>query len=158
MPGMKVTVIKRNPKGEETWRYQGRLIRKEGNTIVIEALFNRPDTFFMEITIKEGDRFVETFYTDRWYNTFEIHDREDGRIKGWYGNIGKPAVWEAHGQLAYIDLALDLWVGMDGKMTVLDEDEFEVLGLDEETVSQARRALEELQGMFTKDRNGLRLK
>ena len=27
--------------------------------------------------LAKGDRFVETYYTNRWYNTFEIHARED---------------------------------------------------------------------------------
>ena len=49
----------------------------------------------MHATLRRGDRFIETYYTDRWYNIFEIHAREDDRLKGWYCNIAKPAVMEA---------------------------------------------------------------
>src|SRR5512139_3681072 len=87
-----ITVLKLNLAGEETWRYAGRLVSYEGSKVVLEALFNRPDTPFHEILLKEGDRFLETFYTDRWYNIFEIHDRDSDEVKGWYCNIGCPAV------------------------------------------------------------------
>jgi hypothetical protein len=56
---------------------------------------------------------VETFYSDRWYNVFEIYDRDDGKFKGWYCNIGYPAVIEKD-TVSYIDLALDLWVSAEG--------------------------------------------
>ena len=53
-------------------------------------------------------RFVEYFFADRWYNIFAIYDRDDGKIKGWYCNIGMPALIE-DGLVSYVDLALDLW-------------------------------------------------
>lgn len=143
-----ITVIKRNLAGDETWRYPGRLLAREGTRLVLEARFNRPDLLFMGIVLKDGDRFVETYYTDRWYNIYEIHDHEDDHLKGWYCNISRPAVLEADDRLSYVDLALDLWVAADGRQTVLDEDEFAALNLEAESRAQARRALEELQARF----------
>jgi hypothetical protein len=134
-----------------TWQYEGRVIRHEPNAVILEAFFNRPDTPFMDVILKENDRFVETFYTDRWYNIFEIYDRDDGRLKGWYCNIGKPAVLE-DGIVSYIDLALDLWVSGDGKQTVLDEDEFEELELDDDTRQNALAGLEDLRRFLKNDR------
>jgi predicted RNA-binding protein associated with RNAse of E/G family len=139
-----VVVIKRNPRGEETWRYEAELLKRDGTAFHLEAPYNRPDTPFMGIVIKHGDRFVETYYADRWYNIYEIHDRDDGSLKGWYCNVGRPAVLEAEDVLSYVDLALDLWVAADGSQAVLDEDEFAALDLDAETRSRARAALEEL--------------
>jgi uncharacterized protein len=146
MPG--ITVIKRNLAGEETWRYRGKVLEKTETALILEALFNLDDTPFMGNFLKRGDRFVEIFYTDRWYNIFEIHDRDDGALKGWYCNIGRPAVFEAEDCLSFIDLALDLWVAPDGTQTVLDEDEFEVLNLDPETQEKALDALEQLKMRF----------
>ena len=102
----------------------------------------------VQSTLRRGDRFIETFYLDRWYNILEIHDREDDQLKGWYCNIGKPAMKEAGNEISYVDLALDLWVAPDGTQTVLDEDEFNALDLDAETRSKARAALAELQSLF----------
>jgi hypothetical protein len=134
-----------------TWQYEGVVLHREENKITLEALFNRDDMPFMDIMLKRNDRFVETFYSDRWYNIFEIYDRDDGRIKGWYCNIGKPAVLE-DGIVSYVDLALDLWISADGKQTVLDEDEFEELELDDDTRQNALAGLEGLRQSLKNDR------
>jgi predicted RNA-binding protein associated with RNAse of E/G family len=153
MPVMtQITVIKRNAQGEETWRYSGFLLQQEGSALHLEAQFNGKDAPFMGTIIRKGDRFVEVYYTDRWYNIFEIHDRDDGALKGWYCNVGRPAVMEAENVISYEDLALDLWVAPDGTQTVLDEDEFAALPLDAETRQQARAALEELKNLFSHDK------
>ena len=143
-----ITLIKRNIKGEATWQYKGRLLRRVPGGVLIEAFFNRPDMPFLDIVLKQGDRAVEVFYTDRWYNIFEIYDRDDGKLKGWYCNIGLPAVEEGNGRISYIDLALDLWVTPDGRKQILDEDEFSELPLDEATRVSALTALEELSSLF----------
>lgn len=156
MPGLTdITVIKRRADGEESWRYTGHLISRDEIAIHLEAPFNYSPTPFMGILIQPGDSFREVFYTDRWYNIFEIHDREDGRLKGWYCNIGRPAVEEQPGLISYIDLALDLWVAPDGTQTVLDREEFEALHLDEETRLQALKALDELMRLFASNQNPL---
>jgi predicted RNA-binding protein associated with RNAse of E/G family len=118
---------------------------------VLEALFDRADMPFMDVVFRTGDRFVEHYYTDRWYNIFVIHDHEDGRIKGWYCNIGKPAEFE-NGIVSYIDLALDLWISTSGEQTVLDEDEFEALALSDELRVGALNGLAELKELFLNDK------
>jgi protein associated with RNAse G/E len=144
---MKIKVQKKNPAGEVTYEYEGVMLKRDEHSIVLEALFDRADMSFMDVTFKTGDRFVEYYYSDRWYNIFAIHDRDDGKIKGWYCNVGKPAVIE-DGAVSYVDLALDLWVSVDGKQTVLDEDEFEELQIDEELRSNALNGLDELKELF----------
>lgn len=138
-----ITVLKRNLDGEVTWQYQGRVLKRQADSVLLEATFDREDTPFMGVILKRGDLFVETFYADRWYNIFEIYDRDDGKFKGWYCNIGYPAEIDDD-KVSYIDLALDLWVAADGTQTVLDEDEFLELPLDLEVRSQAVLALDRL--------------
>ncbi|HLE90172.1 MAG TPA: DUF402 domain-containing protein [Anaerolineales bacterium] len=140
---MKIKVQKKNPAGEVTYEYEGVLLSRDGNSITLEALFNREDMPFMDVVLKKGDRFVEHYYADRWYNIFAVYDRDDGQIKGWYCNIGKPALID-DGVVSYVDLALDLWVSVNGKQTVLDEDEFEKLDLNEELSAGALNGLNEL--------------
>jgi protein associated with RNAse G/E len=146
-----IKVQKKNPTGEVTYEYEGRLLSRNEHSIVLEALFDRADMPFMDVIFKTGDRFVEYYYTDRWYNIFAVHDRETGNVKGWYCNIGKPAVFE-DGTVSYVDLALDLWVSLSGKQTVLDEDEFDALDLDEESKVGALRGLDELKQLFLNDK------
>ena len=148
-----ITVRKRNEKGLVTWEYTGEILERGEDFVRLEARFNRADTPFQGILLKQGDRFVETFYTDRWYNVFAIHDRDDDALKGWYCNVGRPAVWDAPDAISYVDLALDLWVTPDGRQTVLDEDEFEALELDEPTRACAREALAELSQIFEQNQS-----
>ena len=148
---MRIKVQKKNPKGEVTYEYEGVLLTRSENSITLEAMFDRADMPFVDVVLKKGDRFVEHYYTDRWYNIFVVYDRDDGNIKGWYCNVGKPAVIE-DGVVSYVDLALDLWVSTSGKQTILDEDEFEQLDLDQELRAGARDGLEELKCVFEKDK------
>jgi protein associated with RNAse G/E len=140
-------IQKKNLNGEVVFQYDGEVVERQDNAIVLEAFFGREDMAFMNVTLKRGDRFVETFYTDRWYNIFEIFDRDDEKFKGWYCNIGKPAVIEGD-TVSYIDLALDLWVEPGGTQTVLDEDELMELGLDQELLQKAYLGMHELQELL----------
>ncbi len=157
--GNTVTVIKRNLQGEETWRYSGRVITRQADNIVLEAFFNHPDKSFYGLSLNEGDRFVETYYIDRWYNIYEIHDRSDDHLKGWYCNIGSPATIKDNIEivdattssdiiLSYTDLALDLLIYPDGRQLIRDEDEFLLLPLTPQVQVQALLALEALQQVF----------
>ena len=142
-----VVVIKRNIDGQETWRYDGRILERGQNWLLLEAFFNRQDTPFHGIVLARGDRFLETYYSDRWYNIFEIHDRLSGDLKGWYCNVTRPALFEET-LVSYIDLALDLLVYPDQTQLVLDEDEFARLPIDPSTRQKALAALQELQTLF----------
>ncbi len=140
-------ILKKNLAEEVTWQYEGTELSRDENSITIEALFNRDDLPFQDIVLKRNDRFVETFYTDKWFNVFEIYDRDDGKLKGWYCNIGKPAVI-GKDFISYVDLALDLWVSADGKQTVLDEDELAELNLSVDLKQKVDEGLKELQQLF----------
>lgn len=148
---MRVKSQKKNLAGDVVYEYEGDEIRRDANSIVLEARFTREDMPYMDIVLKKDDRFVEYYYTDRWYNIFAIYDRDDGALKGWYCNIGKPAVIE-DGVVSYVDLALDLWVSADGKQTVLDEDEFEALNLTDGLREGALTGLNELKQVFLREK------
>ena len=144
-------ILKKNLAGDVTWQYDSEVLHRDETSITVEAFFNRDDLPFQEIVLKRNDRFVETFYSDRWYNIFEIYDRDDNHFKGSYCNIGKPAVIEDD-FISYVDLVLDLWVSADGTQTVLDEDELEELNLDDELKRRVYDGLKELQ-TFLKTKN-----
>ena len=55
------------------------------------------------------------------------------------------------GVVSYVDLALDLWVSVDGKQTVLDADEFEALALSEDLRQNAWIGLSDLNQLFLND-------
>ena len=66
---------------------------------------------------------MEAFYNDRMYNIFQILDGPRGKLKRWYCNVSRPAVFNQDG-VSWEDLALDLWVSPDGRQAVLDREEF----------------------------------
>jgi len=140
----RIKIQKKDPAGKVMMQYEGEAIHRDAHSVTVEAFFTRDDMPFMGVVLKKGDRFVETFYTDRWYNIFEIHDRDDGSFKGWYCNVGEPAVIEGD-TLSYVDLALDVWMTADGRQTVLDQDEMQALGLDEDRKHKAYAGLHQLQ-------------
>jgi len=141
-----ITVRKLNVNGEQVWSYSSVMLERGPNYVRLEARFSR-ETIDLDYTVFEkGDRFVEWHFSDRWYNVFEVHSARDDRIKGWYCNVTKPAAIE-EGAVSAIDLALDVWIGPDGSIRVLDEDEFAALDLAEADRRAALAALEELRSM-----------
>jgi len=147
-----VTIIKNNHKGEEVWRYAGKIFAETSKGIIAEAFFNRSDFEFNGITLKEGDRFMELYLFGKWFNIYEIYDRDNELLKAWYCNITRP-VRITGSEIHYDDLALDLLVFPDKRHLALDEDEFIALGLNKTDQQNARSALIELQDLFSQNEN-----
>lgn len=145
----RITVYKRDARGAIQWQYAGKVMHLDQDQVILEARFNHEEMRLPYVTLKKNDLFTETYFFKRWYNLFEIKDREDGSLKGWYCNIGRPAVMEGP-RLYYDDLELDLFVSPDGRQQVLDRDEFEALNLMEGERQHALAALDELQAHFRK--------
>lgn len=139
-----ITVIKNNHLGHEVFRYDGVILSRNDKEIVLEAFFNRDDLDLGYVVFRRGDRFIERYYTDRWYNIFEVHDRDDDHLKGWYCNFTRPAHFNED-NIIFDDLALDLWVFPDRRTLILDQDEFDQLPLNTGERSAVLDALEELQ-------------
>jgi len=152
MQDSKITVIKNNHLSQEVWRYDGEVVKQTPDALLVKAFFNRPELPFHEIVLMEGDRFIELYPFTKWFNIYQIHDREDGKLKAWYCNITRP-VRMTDRKIEYDDLALDLLVYPDRRQLVLDEEEFLGLHLSEAEQNQARRGLQELQSLFTRADN-----
>lgn len=143
-----IPIIKLNPDGQEMRRYSGRVIRRLPGAALVEATFTFPDLPFHGMLLGQGDRFLELYFSNRWYNIFEIYSRDDGNLRGWYCNIGRPAVITPQ-SISYVDLALDLLVFPDRRQLVLDEEEFFALNLHPRTRRKALTALADLRAWFT---------
>ncbi len=102
-----LTVIKHRANGEEVMRYSGEVVTRTDDMVVVNARFTATDRVFFGMPLKKDDLFVEAYFKDRWYNIYEIYDRDDNTRKGWYCNISRPAVWN-DSQISFDDLALDL--------------------------------------------------
>lgn len=139
----RVTVYKLDENGREVWRYPAQVLERRPFCVRLEAFFNRDDLDLGYVTFKRGDRFIEYFYSDRWYNIFAVYDRDSDDLKGWYANVCRPAQIEETA-VRCEDLALDLWVSPQGETKILDEDEFSDLSLPEKERRQGETALQAL--------------
>jgi predicted RNA-binding protein associated with RNAse of E/G family len=142
--GKAITAHKLDEAGREVWRYQGTLLETSATHVILEASFDHDRVEVGGLILMRGDRFVEEFYTDRWYNIFRIYDGESGTFKGWYCNICRPARIEP-GHVYAEDLALDLVVAPGGRWRVVDQDEFQALSLSGADRRCAISALKKLQ-------------
>ena len=123
-----IKVVKRDHRGKPVIEYSGELVARGATWVCLRAPFNLPDKDAGFVVFRRGDIFVEWFYSDRWYNVFELYDVETGALKGWCCNITRPAEL-GDAVIAADDLALDVFVTPEGAITVLDEDEFAALAL-----------------------------
>lgn len=136
-----ITVVKQDPRGKAKLRYQGEIAESLPDKIIIQAIWTHPSRDLGYIQFEPGDCFTEYFYTDRWFNIFEITSAA-GTRKGWYCNVTEPAVIFDH-RVEQIDLILDVWVSPDGKALILDEDEFAADStLSDEQRERARQGLQ----------------
>ncbi len=139
-------VRKLNTRGEVVVTYTGELIERLSDGVVLAARWERSPLPLGYTTFETGDRFIEWYFTDRWYNIFEIASAA-GTRKGWYCNVTEPAS-VGDGIISCRDLLLDLWVAPDGTLRVLDEDEFAAdTTLDPPTRARALAALDELRAL-----------
>ena len=140
-----ITVEKRDYLGKLVIRYQGEVVERGTNYVCLVAHFGLADVDAGYVVFRKGDTMTEWFFGDRWYNIFRLQDVEDGRLKGWYCNITRPAVI-GETLVHADDLALDVYVSPHGAFSVLDEDEFAALDLgmdDRRAASSAVEALRE---------------
>ncbi len=142
-----ITVTKLNPLGEVKIQYQGEVVECLSHGVVIHAYWKHPTKDLGYTRFEPGDRFIEYYYTNRWFNIFDISTAE-GTRKGWYCNIAEPAlIHDDH--IEQVDLLLDVWVDPKGTTLLLDEDEFETdTTLDEEQRKGARQGLHDLLQMI----------
>lgn len=137
-------VHKLDPHGATLLIYEAEVAQRLRDGMRLDARWTRPPMHLGYVTFETGDHFTEWYYSDRWYNIFEIASA-DGKLKGWYCNVAAPATIEQD-DLYCRDLILDLWVTPGGVASVLDEDEFAAEpALDDATRDQARAGLAELQ-------------
>ena len=129
--------------------WPGTVVESDGDGCVLRAPFlpkGSAAVLVDGVPFEAGDVFTEFYFWGRWYNVFHVA-AADGTPKGWYCNVCRPPCL-ADETLTYVDLALDLFVHPDGRMTVLDEDEFEVAALNIYSPEDARGARDGLAALL----------
>jgi predicted RNA-binding protein associated with RNAse of E/G family len=145
----RITVHLVKPRKQRTVIYEGAILLEEPGYMLVHARWERRAMDLGYVVFAPGDHFFEHYYSERWYNIFEVRSAE-GMLKGWYCNITRPACFEG-AVVTSEDLELDLFVAPDRQQLLrLDLDEFAALELDvrePEAYDAAIRALHELEAM-----------
>lgn len=140
---MQIEIEKRNHHGHTMLRYSGELIDRGDGWLCVYAVFRQPEANLGFVVFSPGDALLEWFFTDRWYNIFQLHDGDSATVKGWYCNVVRPAQL-GEDTIAADDLALDVFVTPRGGVILLDEDEFAQLDLPAHERIAALRAVNDI--------------
>lgn len=130
-------------------RFEAELLARTPTSVSVRAPWERGPIDLGLMTFAPGDVLTEHYYSDRWYNIFELRG-PDGRLKGWYCNVTRPALIGADA-VESEDLELDLLVAADRRTLRLDdEDEFAARRLERDDPAAhaaALAAVEELRAL-----------
>lgn len=139
-----VTVFKQNHNGEPVFSWEGELLAETLTSRLVSARFSGADAVQVDqVSFLKGDLMLESYYTDRWYNAFEVHQGLSDQVKCWYINLCHPAQFGAD-SITWQDLALDLVVYPGGEYRLLDEDEFNALPLAPEVRSHCLETVQDI--------------
>jgi protein associated with RNAse G/E len=146
MTGDVVTVLARKYDGNVRRHWSGALASSSGSLITVLATFSETVEHNDIGTIPAGTVSFEHFWTDRWYNVFRFSD-PDGSERAIYANIAMPARFDGT-TIDYVDLDIDVIRWPDGRVEVLDRDDFERnsarFGYPDDVILAAETALSEL--------------
>ncbi|MDW8396101.1 MAG: nicotinamide-nucleotide amidohydrolase family protein [Anaerolineae bacterium] len=109
-------------RGERVLSYEGEVLERDETRLVVRAPWTLGEHRLPYVVLQPGDVFIETFYRDHWHNIFEVR-AADGALKGWYANLTYPARMTKD-EVEWLDLALDAWMSAEGRLAMLDGDEF----------------------------------
>ncbi|MGQ9681677.1 MAG: DUF402 domain-containing protein [Anaerolineae bacterium] len=143
--GQELVISKCDAQGREVARYGAVVAALVPDGIVVEAEWTRGPLELGLLSFLPGDRFRETYFFARWWNTYEVQS-PTGDLRGWYCNIARPARLTGR-VLAFEDLALDLLVSPCGEMVLVDEAEFSSLRLTDDERAAAHAAVAEIRAL-----------
>ncbi|KUH37236.1 MULTISPECIES: DUF402 domain-containing protein [Streptomyces] len=144
--------------GRTKIRYPAEVLSDDGTLLTVRAAWAGEGVRdFGFVRFEPGDVFTEHYGRDRWYSVKEVR-AADGTLKGWYCDITRPAEVTA-AEVVVEDLDLDLWVSADRTRVLrLDEDEFAASGLADRDPAAAARAVEALDALEARARQGSALR
>jgi uncharacterized protein len=93
-------------------------------TLATDLTFEVPVRIHDRIVLETGSEAVWFTMPGVWHDIGRLH-RADGTFTGIYANIITPCAFETPTRWRTTDWFLDLWIDPDGRISILDEDEFE---------------------------------
>jgi len=122
-------------------------------TLAHEMTFEQTMRIEGRVVLEDGSDVVWFTFPGLWHDIGRFH-RADGTFTGIYANVIQPV--EIDGPVWHTtDLYLDVWMGADGSLLLLDEDEFEeAIGKELIDLPTATRVRQEAEAMMEAARDG----
>lgn len=92
-------------------------------TLAENVPFHPPVRIFGDVVLEKGSAAIWFTFPGRWHDIGRFH-LADGTFTGIYANVLTPPVIHRGGVWETTDLFLDIWVDLEGRLSVLDEDQF----------------------------------
>jgi protein associated with RNAse G/E len=176
--GRPIHVVSTKYDGSPHWEFDSFFVLEQGSLLIAtnfagQVLHNKAGEWPTPFDVRNH------FWQDRWYNVMRCDKPRRGRseastardrpesdrdgelahstskssLEYYYCNVTTPALYDGE-NVRYVDLDLDVRVHADGRIELLDEDEFvensQRMGYPPEVIDQARRAADELVGLAAK--------
>jgi len=121
-PSVRINYL-RPPDRRELFIQRLLLDTPEVKITLAEAVpFDPPIRILGKVALEAGSDAVWFTFPGRWHDIGRFH-RADDVFTGIYANILTPPVIQPDGNWETTDLFLDIWVDLEGHLSVLDEDQ-----------------------------------
>jgi uncharacterized protein len=116
-----VSSLKYDKSPRRIWT--ARLMERSDRGVLLEGYFETDVSHPDLGVIAKGTRSVEAFPIDEWFNCFAFYE-PSGRFRNYYLNVSMPPM-VGFRVIDYVDLDIDVIIWPDGRIQVLDLEEFE---------------------------------
>ena len=144
--GRPIHVVSTKYDGSAHWEFDSFFVLENGPLVIAtnfagQQLHNKAGLWTTPFDVRNY------FWSDRWYNIMRCDRPKAAGLEYWYCNVTTPTLYDGE-NIRYVDLDLDVRVYADGRIELLDEDEFvensQRMGYPPSVIEQARRAAAEL--------------
>ena len=123
MKGQRFTINSRKYDLSLRRSWNAVLVERSPEHLLLEGVFEQEISHRDLGLVAKGTRSAETFFPERWYNYFAFFE-PSGKLRNHYINISMPPEIGAE-TIDYVDLDVDVIVWPDGRIDIVDIDEFE---------------------------------
>lgn len=154
-----IKVTKKDLEKNKLISWEMKVLQYSDEFLLVEGFFVAPDGYD-DTNLNpnnyaiSGDRMIEKYFRDQWFNIFEIYRGDSDDLKYWYINISRPAKIEKD-TVYWEDLVVDLQVFPDGRMVILDMEDFEAMQWAPEEQEKILQTLAYLIKLFKENRPSL---
>jgi len=144
--GRAIHVASTKYDGSPHWEFDAFYVLEEGPLLIAtnfagQILHNKAGEWPTPFDVRNH------FWQNRWYNVMRCDKPRGAGLEYYYCNVTTPTMCDG-ANVRYVDLDLDVRVHADGRIELLDEDEFlensQRMGYPPEVIEQAKRAADEL--------------